>query len=155
MEEFLRNELDFNMKNRKVVDVQNIFHKMEKRTLVAAYKFYCDGDLTDAHSAEADTRATMEVLLAQVNKYDELEDEVEFLHDFSKRGNSIDFAGHITENKNGQAVFNFGKNKGKPVIDVLKNQPGYYSWMMDAQFPSYTKKVLTEIRVDAFNKGLL
>jgi DNA polymerase-3 subunit epsilon len=155
MEEFLRNELDFNMKNRKVVDVQNIFHKMEKRTLVAAYKFYCDGDLTDAHSAEADTRATMEVLLAQVNKYEELEDEVEFLHDFSKRGNSIDFAGHITENENGEAVFNFGKNKGKSVVDVLKNQPGYYSWMMDAQFPNYTKKVLTEIRVDAFNKGLI
>lgn len=155
MEEFLRNDVDFSMKNRKVVDVQNIFHKMEKRTLVAAYKFYCDGDLTDAHSAEADTRATMEVLLAQVDKYDELEDEVEFLHDFSKRGNSIDFAGHIAENDKGEAVFNFGKNKGKSVVEVLKTQPGYYSWMMEAQFPSYTKKVLTEIRVDAFNKGLL
>ncbi|MGB0918096.1 MAG: exonuclease domain-containing protein, partial [Flavobacteriales bacterium] len=155
MEEFLRNDIDFSMKNRKVVDVQNIFHKLEQRTLVAAYKFYCNGDLTNAHSAEADTRATMEVLLAQVEKYDELTSEVEFLHDFSKRGNSIDFAGQIVENENGEAVFNFGKNKGKTVVEVLKTNPGYYSWMMDAQFPSYTKKVLTEIRVDAFNKGLL
>ncbi|MGB0369683.1 MAG: exonuclease domain-containing protein, partial [Flavobacteriales bacterium] len=155
MEEFLRNDIDFSMKNRKVVDVQNIFHKLEQRTLVAAYKFYCNGDLTNAHSAEADTRATMEVLLAQVEKYDELNSEVEFLHDFSKRGNSIDFAGQIVENENGEAVFNFGKNKGKTVVEVLKTNPGYYSWMMDAQFPSYTKKVLTEIRVDAFNKGLL
>lgn len=155
MEEFLRNDFDFSMKNRKVVDVQNIFHKLEQRTLVAAYKFYCNGDLTNAHSAEADTRATMEVLLAQVDKYDELEGEVEHLHDFSKRGNSIDFAGQIVENEKGEAVFNFGKNKGKSVIEVLKTQPGYYSWMMEAQFPSYTKKVLTEIRVDAFNKGLL
>lgn len=155
MEEFLRNEIDFSMKNRKVVDVQNIFHKLEKRTLVAAYKFYCNGDLTNAHSAEADTRATMEVLLAQVEKYDELDGEVEHLHDFSKRGNSIDFAGQIVENEKGEAVFNFGKNKGKSVIEVLKTQPGYYSWMMEAQFPSYTKKILTEIRVDAFNKGLL
>ena len=155
MEEFLRNDFDFSMKSRKVVDVQNIFHKLEQRTLVAAYKFYCNGDLTNAHSAEADTRATMEVLLAQIIKYDELEGEVNHLHDFSKRGNSIDFAGQIVENEKGEAVFNFGKNKGKTIVEVLKKQPGYYSWMMDAQFPSYTKKVLTEIRVEAFNKGLL
>ena len=155
MEEFLRNDIEFSMKNRKVVDVQNIFHKSEQRTLVAAYRFYCNGDLTNAHSAEADTRATMEVLLAQIQKYDVLNGDVNDLHDFSKRGNSIDFAGHIAENEKGEAVFNFGKNKGKAVVEVLKAQPGYYSWMMDAQFPSYTKKVLTEIRVDAFNKGLL
>lgn len=155
MEEFIRNEVDFSMKNRKVVDVQNIFHKMEQRTLVAAYKFYCDGDLTDAHSAEADTRATLEVLKAQVEKYDELDGNVEMLSDFSKRGNAIDFAGQIVEDKNGEPVFNFGKNKGKSVVEVLKTNPGYYGWMMDAQFPSYTKKVLTEIRIDAFNKGLL
>jgi DNA polymerase-3 subunit epsilon len=97
----------------------------------------------------------MEVLLAQIIKYDELEGEVNHLHDFSKRGNSIDFAGQIVENEKGEAVFNFGKNKGKTIVEVLKKQPGYYSWMMDAQFPSYTKKVLTEIRVEAFNKGLL
>ncbi|MCF8275993.1 MAG: 3'-5' exonuclease [Flavobacteriales bacterium] len=155
VEEFLRNDVDFGMKGRKVVDVQNIFHKMEQRTLVAAYKFYCDGDLTNAHSAEADTRATMEVLKAQVEKYDELEGDVQMLHDFSRRGKAVDFAGHIVENEKGEPVFNFGKNKGKSVVEVLKTQPGYYSWMMDAQFPSYTKKVLTEIRVDAFNKGLL
>lgn len=155
VEEFLRNDVDFEMKGRKVVDVQNIFHKMEQRTLVAAYKFYCDGDLANAHSAEADTRATMEVLLAQVNKYDELDGDVQMLHEFSRRGKAVDFAGHIIENDKGEPVFNFGKNKGKTVVEVLKAQPGYYSWMIDAQFPSYTKKVLTEIRVDAFNKGLL
>jgi len=155
MEEFLRNDIDFSMKNRKVVDVQNIFHKMEQRTLVAAYKFYCNGDLTDAHSAEADTRATLEVLKAQVEKYEELDGNVEMLSDFSKRGNAIDFAGQIVEGENGEPVFNFGKNKGKSVVEVLKTNPGYYGWMMDAQFPSYTKKVLTEIRIDAFNKGLL
>ena len=155
VEEFLRNDVDFEMKGRKVVDVQNIFHKMEQRTLVAAYKFYCDGDLTNAHSAEADTRATMEVLKAQVEKYDELEGDVQMLHEFSRRGKAVDFAGHIVENEKGEPVFNFGKNKGKSVVEVLKTQSGYYSWMMDAQFPSYTKKVLTEIRVDAFNKGLL
>ena len=155
MEEFLRNGVDFSMKNRKVVDVQNIFHKMEQRTLVAAYKFYCNGDLTNAHSAEADTRATLEVLKAQVEKYDDLDGNVEMLSDFSKRGNAIDFAGQIVEGENGEPVFNFGKNKGKSVVEVLKTNPGYYGWMMDAQFPSYTKKVLTEIRIDAFNKGLL
>ena len=155
MEEFLRNEVDFSMKNRKVVDVQNIFHKLEQRTLVAAYKFYCNGDLTNAHSAEADTRATLEVLKAQVEKYHELDGDVEMLSDFSKRGNAVDFAGHIVEGENGVPVFNFGKNKGKTVIEVLKTNPGYYGWMMDAQFPSYTKKVLTEIRIEAFNKGLL
>ncbi len=155
VEEFLRNEVDFEMKGRKVIDVQNIFHKMEQRTLVAAYKFYCNGNLTNAHSAEADTRATMEVLLAQVDKYDELNGDVQMLHEFSRRGKAVDFAGHIIENEQGEAVFNFGKNKGKTVVEILKAQPGYYSWMMDAQFPSYTKKVLTELRVDAFNKGLL
>lgn len=155
LEEFLRNDIDFEMTTRKVVDVQNIFHKLEQRTLVAAYKFYCNGDLSDAHSAEADTRATMEVLLAQVEKYDELEGEVQMLHDFSRRSKAVDFAGHIVENEHGTPVFNFGKNKGKTVVEVLKTNPGYYSWMMDAQFPSYTKKVLTELRIDAFNKGLL
>lgn len=155
MEEFLRNDLDMDMKGRKVVDVQNIFHKMEQRTLVAAYKFYCDGDLTNAHSAEADTRATMEVLLAQIEKYEELDGDVQMLHEFSRRGKAVDFAGHIVENEKGEAVFSFGKNKGKTVVEILKTNPGYYSWMMDAQFPSYTKKVLTELRVEAFNKGLL
>lgn len=155
MEEFLRNGFDMDMRARKVVDVQNIFHKMEKRTLEAAYKFYCNRDLLDAHSAEADTRATKEVLFAQVERYVELENSVEFLHDFGKRGTAVDFAGHIVENEAGVPVFNFGKFKGRPVVEVLKQQPSYYGWMLDAQFPSYTKKVLTELRVEAFNKGLL
>ncbi len=155
MEEFLRNGFDFDMHNRKVIDVQNIFHKMEQRTLVAAYRFYCGKQLEDAHSAEADTRATIEVLMAQVEKYDELENNVNFLHDFSRRGSSVDFAGHIVGDSNGIPVFNFGKFKGRPVIEILKQQPSYYGWMMEAQFPSYTKKVLTELRIDAFNKGLL
>lgn len=155
MEEMLRNDTDMDMSNRRIVDVQNIFHKLEQRTLVAAYRFYCNGDLTNAHSAEADTRATMEVLLAQVKKYDELEGDVQMLHEFSRRNKAIDFAGYIVENENGEAALSFGKNKGKTIIDILKNNPGYFSWLMDAQFPSYTKKVLTEIRIDAFNKGLL
>jgi DNA polymerase III subunit epsilon len=155
MEELLRNGADIDMRHRKVVDVQNIFHKLEQRTLVAAYRFYCDKDLRDAHSAEADTRATMEVLLAQIERYDELEDNVPFLHDFGKRGTAVDFAGHMVENAEGVPVFNFGKFKGRPVVEVLKQQPSYYGWMMEAQFPSYTKKVLTELRIDAFNKGLL
>jgi len=155
MEEFLRNDLDLDMRKRRVVDVQNIFHKMEQRTLVAAYRFYCNGDLTDAHSAEADTRATKEVLLAQVQRYDELENDVQFLHDFGKRGNAVDFAGHIIEDEKGEPVFNFGKYKGVSVVKVLRENPGYYGWMLDAQFPAYTKKVMTGIRVEAFNKGLL
>jgi len=155
LEEFLRAGVDFSMKDRKVVDVQNIFHKMEPRTLVAAYRFYCNGDLTNAHSAEADTRATKDVLLAQIHRYPDLSGDVEQLHEFSKRNNAIDFAGHLVENDKGEVVFNFGKHKGKPVLQVFKNEPSYYAWMIDAQFPSYTKKVLTEIRIDAFNKGLL
>lgn len=155
MEELLRNGSDLEMRSRKVVDVQNIFHKLEQRTLVAAYRFYCQKDLREAHSAEADTRATMEVLLAQVGRYVELQGNVPFLHDFSKRGTAVDFAGHIVENADGVPVFNFGKFKGKPVIEVLKQQPSYYGWMMEAQFPSFTKKVLTELRIDAFNKGML
>lgn len=155
MEEFLRNGFDLDMRKRKVVDVQNIFHKMEQRTLVAAYRFYCNGDLVNAHSAEADTRATMEVLRAQVKRYDELKNDVAFLHDFGKRGNMVDFAGHLIEDEQGRPVFNFGKYKGRGVAEVLRENPGYYGWMMEAQFPGYTKKVLTEIRVEAFNKGQL
>lgn len=155
MEEFLRNGFDLDMRKRMVVDVQNIFHKMEQRTLSAAYRFYCDSDLNNAHSAEADTRATKEILLAQVQRYPDLKNDVTFLHEFGRRGAMVDFAGHIVENDRGIPVFNFGKYKGREVVQVLKENPGYYGWMMDAQFPAYTKKVLTELRVDAFNKGLL
>lgn len=152
MEELARVGVDMSMKGRRCIDVQNIFHKMEQRTLVAAYKFYCEKDLTDAHSAEADTRATFEVFRAQLGKYDDLSDDMDFLHEFSRRHNAVDFSGHIVYNTDKVECFNFGKFKGRPVTEVLKEQPSYYNWMMDADFPSYTKKVLTEIRLRSFNQ---
>lgn len=147
VEEFLRAGVEFNMKGRKSVDIQNIFHKKEQRTLVAAYKFYCDKDLTNAHSAEADTLATYEVLEAQLSKYNDLEGTVNFLADFSTMGTkTADFARRIGINEEGIEVFNFGKNKGKSVEKVFKKDPGYYSWMMNGDFPLYTKQVITEIK---------
>lgn len=151
-EEFLRAEVDFDITKRNLVDVQNIFHKMEQRTLSAAYKFYCDKELVDAHSAEADTIATMEILLAQVEKYDSLENNVAFLSEFSKANNNVDLLGRIVYNKNNIEVFNFGKHKGKAVLEVLEKEPGYYHWMMNGDFPLYTKKVLTQIRLKALNE---
>lgn len=151
-EEFLRAEVDFDITKRKLVDVQNIFHKMEQRTLAAAYKFYCNKDLTNAHSAEADTIATMEILLAQVEKYDSLENNVAFLSEFSKANNNADLLGRIIYDENNIEVFNFGKHKGKSVLQVLEKEPGYYHWMMNGDFPLYTKKVLTQIRLKALNE---
>jgi DNA polymerase-3 subunit epsilon len=151
-EEFLRVGVDFEIENRSLVDVQNIFHKMEQRTLVAAYKFYCGKDLTNAHSAEADNTATYEVLEAQLEKYEALENNVKFLSEFSQRTKNVDLMGRIVYNDEGVEVFNFGKNKGVPVTEVLKKQPSYYSWMMDGDFPLYTKKVLTAIKLRSFNK---
>lgn len=151
-EEFLRAEVDFEITKRNLVDVQNIFHKMEQRTLSAAYKFYCDKDLVDAHSAEADTIATMEILLAQVEKYDSLENNVAFLSEFSKATNNVDLLGRIVYDKNNVEIFNFGKHKGKAVLEVLEKEPGYYHWMMNGDFPLYTKKVLTQIRLKALNE---
>lgn len=151
VEEFLRVEVDFDIRNRRIIDVQNIFHKMEQRTLSAAYKFYCQKNLENAHSAEADTTATFEVLEAQLERYPELENDVKFLHDFSIRNRNVDFAGHIIYNDKDVEVINFGKHKGKPVEEVLRVEPSYYSWMMNADFPQYTKKVLTEIRLRSFN----
>ena len=147
VEEFLRAGVDVDFKSRKFVDVQNIFHKMEQRTLVAAYKFYCDKDLTDAHSAEADTRATYEVLKAQLDRYPELENDVTALADFSARGETADYAGRIVYNEKGEEVFNFGKYKGHKVSDIFQREPSYYDWMMKGDFPLYTKKVITEIRL--------
>jgi len=144
-EEFLRAGLDFDISERNLVDVQNIFHKMEKRTLVAAYKFYCDKDLTDAHSAEADTTATYEILEAQIQKYEELENDMNFLADFSQQTNNVDLLGRIIYDEKGVEVFNFGKHKGKSVKAVYQKEPGYYSWMMNGEFPLYTKKILTQI----------
>ena len=153
-EEMLRADIDFDMKNRRSVDVQTIFHKMEKRTLGAAYKFYCDKELIDAHAAAADTLATYEVLLAQIEKYADLENDVAALSDFSTRKKSLDFAGFISEDKNGEPIFSFGKHKFKKVASVLESEPGYYSWIMQADFPLYTKKVLTQIRLAGFNNAI-
>lgn len=147
-EEFLRVGVDFDMRKRKFVDVQTIFHKMEQRTLSAAYRFYCDKCLEDAHTAAADTTATYEVLKAQLERYgDKLENNIEFLSKFSTQNNTVDFAGFIVYNEKGEEVFNFGKNKGVPVEKVLKEQPGYFSWILNSEFPLYTKKVLTEIKL--------
>ncbi|MAC95626.1 MAG: DNA polymerase III subunit epsilon [Flavobacteriales bacterium] len=153
MEEFLRVDVDFDLESRKLVDVQNIFHKMEQRTLVAAYKFYCGKDLVDAHSAEADIKATYEVLESQIERYEELENDVDFLADFSKRNDTADLMGRIVFNEEGVEVFNFGKHKGKPVKEVLEKEPSYYDWMMKGDFPLYTKKILTGIKLrGAFNR---
>lgn len=143
-EELLRVENDFNVANRKFVDVQNIFHKMEQRTLVAAYSFYCNKDLVNAHSALSDATATWEVLKAQIEKYETLTPTIEFLADYSQQGDFelLDFAGRIAKNKRNEAMYNFGKHKGKTIREVAKVEPGYYGWMLDANFPLYTKQVL-------------
>ena len=151
-EEFLRVGVDFEIDNRSLVDVQNIFHKLEQRTLVAAYKFYCGKDLTNAHSAEADNMATYEVLQAQIERYEELENNVNFLSEFSKRTNNADLMGRIVYNEEKVEVFNFGKHKGTPVSQVLERDPSYYKWMMNGDFPLYTKKVLTAIKLRSFNQ---
>ena len=145
VEEFLRAGVDVDFKRRRFIDVQNIFHKMEQRTLVAAYKFYCDKDLEAAHSAEADTRATYEVLKAQLDRYPDLQNDVAALADFSERGQSADYAGRIGYDDKGEEIFNFGKYKGRKVSDVFRDEPSYYAWMMNGDFPLYTKKVITEI----------
>lgn len=150
-EELLRAEIDFDLKKAMAVDVQTIFHKMEKRTLEAAYMFYCDKTLVDAHSAEADTMATYEVLKAQLGRYEELENDVTFLSQFSKHKDFADFAGYISYNKKREEVFSFGKHKGKRVVDVLQDEPGYFGWLLNADFPRYTKRVLTRIRLEQLN----
>jgi DNA polymerase-3 subunit epsilon len=145
-EEFLRCEHDFSMDKINAVDVQNIFHKLEQRTLSAAYKFYCDKELINAHSAEADTLATYEILLAQINKYDEINNDVEFLSEFSKRGNkSIDIAGFIKLNDENKEIITFGKYKGRTIKDIYDENPGYFSWINQAEFPLYTKKILKDL----------
>jgi DNA polymerase-3 subunit epsilon len=153
-EEMLRADIDFDMKNMQSVDVQTIFHKMEQRTLSAAYKFYCDKNLDNAHSAEADTLATYEVLKSQLDRYDDLENDTSFLAEFSSRKKFADFAGFIIYNKEDVECFSFGKHKGKLVTDVLDKEPGYFGWLLNADFPLYTKKVLTAIKLRAFNNKL-
>ncbi|MGI9547654.1 MAG: exonuclease domain-containing protein [Flavobacteriaceae bacterium] len=153
-EEMLRAEVDFEMKNMVSVDVQTIFHKMEKRTLEAAYKFYCNKELKEAHSAEADTIATYEVLLSQLDRYPELENNVKMLAEFSNRKNSLDFAGFIGKGDDGEPIFTFGKHNGKKVEDILETEPGYFGWILNADFPLYTKKVLTQIKLSKLNNKL-
>ena len=150
-EEMLRAEIDFDMKNRVAIDVQTIFHKMEKRTLSAAYQFYCNESLENAHSAEADTNATYEVLKAQIERYEDIENDTKFLAEFSAHKKFADFAGFITFNKEGLECFSFGKHKGKLVEEVLEKEPGYFGWLLNADFPRYTKKVLTAIKLRALN----
>jgi DNA polymerase-3 subunit epsilon len=143
-EELLRVGNNFDVSNRKFIDVQNIFHKMEQRTLAAAYLFYCNKSIENAHNALADTSATWEVLKAQVLKYENLEKNIDYLSNFSKAGNYnlLDFAGRIAINEDGEAMYNFGKNKGKTIKEISISEPGYYGWMLNADFPLYTKQCL-------------
>lgn len=152
-EEFLRAGVDIDMTKRKFVDVQTIFHKKEQRTLSAAYKFYCNLELTDAHSAEADTKATYEILKSQLDRYPDLENDINFLSEFSSFGNNVDFAGRIVYNDKKEEVINFGKYKGRLVEEVLREDPGYYGWIIGGDFPLHTKKCFTNIKLrSAFKK---
>ncbi len=151
-EEFLRAGVDFDTSKRKFIDVQIIFHRKEQRTLAAAYEFYCNKVLEDAHSAEYDTKATYEVLKSQLDRYEDLENSVDFLStEYSSFNNNVDLAGRIIKNEKGIEVFNFGKHRGKSVSEVLKNEPSYYSWMMEGDFPLNTKQVLTKLRLRELN----
>ncbi|MGJ8759905.1 3'-5' exonuclease [Polaribacter sp. R2A056_3_33] len=145
-EELMRAGIDFDMKNRKAIDVQVIFHKKEQRTLSAGYQFYCGKELEGAHGAEADTNATYEILLAQLDKYDDIQNTVDALSEYSTHGERADFAGFILMNDKKQEIFSFGKYKGRTVEEVFKENPGYNNWMQNADFPLYTKKVLKEIK---------
>ncbi|MEX0967407.1 MAG: 3'-5' exonuclease [Bacteroidia bacterium] len=149
VEEFLRAGMDFQFSDRKVIDVQKIFHTMEKRTLTAAYQFYCGKELEQAHTSEADTRATYEVLCAQLERYKELQNNVDHLYNFlgSPGKTMVDLAGRLVRNKQGVEVFNFGKHNGRPVEEVFRKEPSYYNWMMERDFPQHTKQKITEIRL--------
>lgn len=160
VEEFLRVDVDFDLKGRRLVDVQNIFHKMEPRNLSAAYQFYCGKELINAHSAEADTIATYEILKAQLDKYRDKEfkdregdvttpvvNDIKALSEFSYQSKNVDLVGHIVFNARQVEVFNFGKHKGKAVAEVFKSEPSYYDWIMKSEFPLFTKKVVTSIKL--------
>ncbi len=156
-EEFIRADIDIDIKKRNFIDVQNIFHKKEKRTLEAAYKFYCNKDLKNAHSALADTKATYEVLKSQLDMYandeeEPLENDVAFLDDFSSFNKNADFAGRLVYDKDNDECINFGKYKGQKVKDVIAKDPGYYGWILKSDFPLYTKKIFTKIKLNNFNK---
>lgn len=148
VEEFIRAGVDFNISDCQFVDVQNIYHKMEKRNLSAAYKFYCNKELEAAHTALADTKATYEVLQAQLDIYGEqLENNVSFLSTFSRRNNNVDLAGRVVYNEEGVEIINFGKHKGRSVVDVLRKEPGYFNWIMQGEFTQNTKQVFMKIRL--------
>lgn len=144
LEEFLNNGIELEMDGRKFIDVQTIFHKMEQRTLTAAYQFYCGKDIIDAHSAEADTRATYEVLKGQLDKYPEIENNIDFLFEFTQTGKNrkVDFVGRLALNENEELVYNFGKHTGKTVEEIYRNEPGYHKWILDNEFPLITKNIL-------------
>lgn len=146
-EEFLRNDFDFDIDKHRFVDVQVLFFKKEPRNLAAAYKFYCDKTLENAHSAQADVEATYEIFEAQVQKYDDIENDIKFLSEYTSQRKTADLAGFIGILDDGSEVFNFGKYKGQKVIDVFQKDQGYYSWVLNADFPLYTKKVLTRIKL--------
>lgn len=160
VEEFLRADIDFDLRNRRLVDVQNIFHLMEPRNLSAAYKFYCDKTLHNAHSAEADTLATYEIFKAQLARYENTElidekgkvfkpvvNDIQQLSSLTARTKNVDLAGRIVYNDKGEEVFNFGKHKDKPVKEVFSKEPSYYNWMMQGDFPLYTKRIITQLRL--------
>jgi len=153
-EEMIRADIDFSLKGNKCVDVQNIFHKKEQRNLSAAYEFYCNKELIGAHSAESDTKATYEILKAQVEKYDDLENNISFLSNFSTRSKFADLAGFIVFNEKNQECFSFGKHKGKLVLDILKTDSGYFNWLLNADFPLYTKNTLKSIKLKLLNNKL-
>jgi DNA polymerase-3 subunit epsilon len=157
IEEFIRVGIDFEIDDRHIVDVQTIFHKMEQRTLIAAYKFYCEKDLTNAHDAAADTLATYEVFLAQLDKYENLKKDIPGVIEFMGIHNRVDLEGRIVKNDKGEEVFNFGKHKGKKVSQVFENEPSYYNWILDGEFSGYTKKIVQRIKLnmlkDKFSGG--
>lgn len=151
-EELLRAGSDIDLSKRKFVDVQVIFHKKEQRTLSAAYKFYCDKDLDGAHDASVDTMATYEILQAQLDMYNDLPNDIEFLSKYTTQTNNVDFAGRIVYNEKGEEVFNFGKYKGQKVTDILLTDTGYFGWILNGDFSLHTKKVLTNIKLRNFKK---
>jgi DNA polymerase-3 subunit epsilon len=168
VEEFLRTNVDFELKGRRFIDVQNIFHKMEPRTLKAAYQFYCGSELVNNHSAEADALATYEILKSQLDKYkgvtikdkkgkvtEPIVNNMDALSKFSVQFKNADLIGHIVFNEDNVEVFNFGKNKGKSVELVFEKEQSYYDWMMKGDFPLSTKKLITAIKLRGFNKGML
>lgn len=152
IEEFGRAGLTFDVAGRHFVDVQGIFHKMEQRTLIAAYKFYCGKDLTDAHSASADTRATYEVLLGQLERYPDLKNDIASLSEFSSGGKNVDLAGRMVYDDNHEPIFNFGKNKGRKVKDVVRHDPGFIQWILQGDFPKETKDQIRRLQYEFSHK---